>query len=1179
MGKIDYQKIYDLNHDDWKALTREPQKYEALLAGHYSDSNHFIYELLQNAEDENATKVVFEYYKDKLVFYHNGEPFDEADVRGVSSMLAGTKDRDEAQQIGRFGMGFKSVFKYTYQPEIYSDNEAFRIENYLLPVEMEDVWDYQTEKDKLCYTVNSGSQIYPFASGEHLTKIVIPYAKKDDEGNVIPVSGKDVLKKLEGLTGQILLFLSTVKGLYWVDKETGKYVMISLQKSKDDEQLLTCRMEGSHLGKKEEITRYLKYTKVFNHPKMKYAQVSVAYKVNNRVNNINEMPGTDIWVYFPTRDNTSLPFLIHGSFETAVSREKLMAPSDFNRDLFDKLGDLICESLLNLRERKLVTQGFIRRILIAAFKAEEENERIVGLKQKVTNLYKDERLLPDSDGTYRNSKELMLPVPFEISQFCSKNLFTKSFNGVKPFVLINNEKELNFTEYFSWLRDDLDVEVFHLSDWAEHFQYLKNKLIDTKGEDYNALEEYYDFLSNNRESLYNTKLSYTRSGIYERAIKQTISQAWSRLKKCPIIMNGNQRLVCAYLDDKPNIYLNASSKYKKIANSSIVYTAVASKFSRLLEDGLGLPPFDNFQFVKEKVVKKYIEIGETIDFDNDDNFENEYIEDIRQILSLVDESESSRLVADMVKDAYLIKIESEDEEDLFEMPMNTYIAISEEGIDLATYFAPFQDEDGNVEDFNLSHVDEEFYERNGIPIKKLAMLGIVTTPVREGDKCADGIGDRHWTALGEYCPFLSIEGLETNLDYIEMHSEHELARRKSAAILTLLLKISKKLRGTVRYRKNSPYEMEEEADILQDIRAAEWLIDKKQNLNQCISMSKYDLNTEIYGEITFSKDAYKTLGFIESADDNKVKIYEMVEQLDNRDQKIFLRNWARKLGMRIVEDDGYQEREDEVHNTKAEFNSDDWVSTEFPKNRIKSMDNLIEHVREQFYCADPTQYREVLRQIRVSKSPKTVRAYTMGMYTNDSNVCICQMCKQPSQLIDATEISNYGIEMSQLNLCLCPNCSRKYKLIRNHNKESFREQIKQAVKRIDIGIEVDEYELQINSEMSLFFTQTHVAELQTIFQLLEMYGITNRKHVNVELQQEIVNKSRFQIENSIREKVSVNNVVKEGSFIQYRKLDSGKSIEGTVYPDKYPLHRKFIGSRVGDIVEWHGVRYKVVSII
>ena len=30
MGMIDCRAIYDLNQDEWKALTRDPQKYESL---------------------------------------------------------------------------------------------------------------------------------------------------------------------------------------------------------------------------------------------------------------------------------------------------------------------------------------------------------------------------------------------------------------------------------------------------------------------------------------------------------------------------------------------------------------------------------------------------------------------------------------------------------------------------------------------------------------------------------------------------------------------------------------------------------------------------------------------------------------------------------------------------------------------------------------------------------------------------------------------------------------------------------------------------------------------------------------------------------------------------------------------------------------------------------------------
>ena len=262
MGKINYQKIYTTNKDEWKALTREPQKYEALLAGHYSESNHFVYELLQNAEDEKADRVVIEYYDDKLVFYHNGIPFDENDVRGVSSMLMGTKDRNSAQTIGRFGMGFKSVFKYTYQPEIYSDEEAFRIENYLLPVEIQNGWDYRRVMKELEYGLSSGGKYYPFSEQKHLTKIVIPFAKRKNDGTVVPVSGKEVLQKLQELNGEILLFLNHIKKLFWINQTNGKYAMITLDVDSTDCNLNSCRIEGSAYQKKEEITRYLKFKSV-----------------------------------------------------------------------------------------------------------------------------------------------------------------------------------------------------------------------------------------------------------------------------------------------------------------------------------------------------------------------------------------------------------------------------------------------------------------------------------------------------------------------------------------------------------------------------------------------------------------------------------------------------------------------------------------------------------------------------------------------------------------------------------------------------------------------------------------------------------------------------------------------------------------------------------------------------
>ena len=44
-----------------------------ILADFYPDNAHFIYELLQNAEDTYATKITFELKNDRLIYKHNGK--------------------------------------------------------------------------------------------------------------------------------------------------------------------------------------------------------------------------------------------------------------------------------------------------------------------------------------------------------------------------------------------------------------------------------------------------------------------------------------------------------------------------------------------------------------------------------------------------------------------------------------------------------------------------------------------------------------------------------------------------------------------------------------------------------------------------------------------------------------------------------------------------------------------------------------------------------------------------------------------------------------------------------------------------------------------------------------------------------------------------------------------------
>ncbi len=124
----DYERIRDENvaRYGWDTAVLD-------LLGHlYSERTHFIFELIQNAEDAGATALAFELFDDRLEVRHDGRPFTEADVRGVSGVGQSGKSGD-LTTIGQFGIGFKSVYAYTTSPRVHSGAEHFRIDHYVRP--------------------------------------------------------------------------------------------------------------------------------------------------------------------------------------------------------------------------------------------------------------------------------------------------------------------------------------------------------------------------------------------------------------------------------------------------------------------------------------------------------------------------------------------------------------------------------------------------------------------------------------------------------------------------------------------------------------------------------------------------------------------------------------------------------------------------------------------------------------------------------------------------------------------------------------------------------------------------------------------------------------------------------------------------------------------------------------
>jgi Histidine kinase-, DNA gyrase B-, and HSP90-like ATPase len=104
-----------------------------LLTDLYPDNAHFIYELLQNAEDADAQTVRFILQEDRIEFEHDGKKlFKIENVDAITSIGFSTK-RDDATSIGKFGVGFKAVFAYTETPQIESGDVHFRIRDMVVP--------------------------------------------------------------------------------------------------------------------------------------------------------------------------------------------------------------------------------------------------------------------------------------------------------------------------------------------------------------------------------------------------------------------------------------------------------------------------------------------------------------------------------------------------------------------------------------------------------------------------------------------------------------------------------------------------------------------------------------------------------------------------------------------------------------------------------------------------------------------------------------------------------------------------------------------------------------------------------------------------------------------------------------------------------------------------------------
>ena len=293
----------------------------------YSDRSHFVYELLQNAEDalerrfrqnpndNSHCAVQFRLFCDRLEFRHFGTLFNEEDVRGISDVLKGTKKEDFVQ-IGKFGIGFKSVYAFTASPEIHSGDEHFVIKRYIRP---------EAKEPNRCLSIATSETVFVF-----------PFDHKNLSANQ---AFDLILNKLRELGPRVLLFLRRIDEIKWSvepDEEKGQY----LKETKKDNICKTAHrvtVIGEKNDQDEEENWLLFERSVIAPDNSNHVHIEIGFKLEfNQEDNteyIRKINDSPVVVYFPTEKSTKLGFLIQGPYRTTPARDNILRDDDWNKKI------------------------------------------------------------------------------------------------------------------------------------------------------------------------------------------------------------------------------------------------------------------------------------------------------------------------------------------------------------------------------------------------------------------------------------------------------------------------------------------------------------------------------------------------------------------------------------------------------------------------------------------------------------------------------------------------------------------------------------------------------------------------------------------------------------------------------------------------------------------------------
>lgn len=700
----DYEKIKKENIRKYGSETC----HLSYLGGHlYTERTHFIFELLQNAEDTGATKILFDLSEEMLEVKHNGRDFSESDVRGICGVGKGTKT-DDLTQIGRFGIGFKSVYAYTSSPEVHSGEEHFRIKHYVRP--------HHVDPKKIA---SSWTTLFRF-----------PFDSPEVEAET---AFSEIAERLRNLSGITLLFLRKIKKIEYKIPDEPKGAYLRKEKSRGPGRQVTVIGQNSAEDGDEVWLVFEKpvSTPNGNHP----VKVEVAFKLDTdtkeKVERITRIEDSPLVVYFPTEKETRFGFLIQGPYRTTPSRDNIPKGDDWNKKLIEETANLLVDALINLKTMGLLTVSLLQSMPIRINDFPEDS-MFFPIAESVRTAFFEHELLPADDGTFVVAENAKLARADNLrgllnqEQLCS--LF-ESDDQVKWLVGgITHERTPDLQAY---LMNELDVELLTPDGFARKLSgpFLEDQPDDWMNSMYGYVDEH--------------KALWQKGSGHRSPPGPLLSRPIIRLQDGSQVMPFQE-------DGSPNAYLSDGS-YTETSQPIVKAEICRHEETQHFLKNLGITEFDIVDEVIENILPKYTSDDTVVAIEE----HKRHINAIEKAYGTDSQEKKSRLHARLC-DTSFIRAESQGDEDLiYRKPCELYSGTDE----LRLYFS------GND---SIGFVHAEYSESACSLFEDLGVEDSVrvfgNSENWQGHVVIIDSPGRHERGLNSFDPDIDVEGLEIALE-------------------------------------------------------------------------------------------------------------------------------------------------------------------------------------------------------------------------------------------------------------------------------------------------------------------------------------------------------------------------------------------------------------------------------